>query len=295
MLQELTVFGDSQALVDTDVHVLGHGRISFLRARRLGDGLRAPILCGQAEPRVGVTSHLRAFASSGGATWRSVRYCSRGVVILCARGTLVLVFDRRRRACQFDLLRYFTAREAVNDYDTVVGRVTAKTVRTITVGPCVLPTGYWSSCDLQTFSEPKDDAQARTMRFAVPRRQIGHLGALDELRRRVAMHGDFTEWRSGYAASKLAQQADDEARRARQLAERDRQRPLCAATERLAQLVDADLVSWGGPMVGEAIVAKALRELGRLRTYVAGLNATGAISDQEYAEAQEQLAVVIGH
>ncbi|MFE0062931.1 hypothetical protein [Streptomyces sp. NPDC059003] len=57
---------------------------------------------------------------------------------------LVVIFDQRRRARQFDLLRYLTAREAVADRETTVARVTAKTACTITVVECQLPTGYWA-------------------------------------------------------------------------------------------------------------------------------------------------------
>ncbi|MEV8335048.1 hypothetical protein [Streptomyces niveus] len=202
---------------------------------------------------------------------------------------VVVIFDQRRRVHRFDLLRHFTAREAVADSETVVARVTATTASMITVAEFPLPTGYWSSCDLTAFGEPKDGAQRRTMRAGVAGRQIGRLGALDDLRRRIAAHADFSNWQTGYAASGHAQQAAEEERHARNRAEQERQAPLRVAAERLQQLVGDDLVHWGGPWVASAVVAKPLREPGRLRTYIAGLRCTEAINAEEYSVAREQL------
>ncbi|MFE0062932.1 hypothetical protein [Streptomyces sp. NPDC059003] len=50
----------------------------------------------------------------------------------------------------------------------------------------------------------------------------------------------------------------------------------------------------GRSVGGRAVVAQALREPGRLRAYVAGLKAIGALSDDAYVVAQEQLDV-LGH
>ncbi|MEV8546976.1 hypothetical protein [Streptomyces sp. NPDC051572] len=207
---------------------------------------------------------------------------------------LVVIFDQRGRTRRFDLLRYYTVREAVADRETVVARVTAKTAKTISVAECQLPAGYWASCDLAAFGELRDDAPHRTMRANIPGRQIGRLGALDAIRRRIVAHTNYREWQGGYAAAGRLEKAEKEQRFARQRAEQERQRPLREAVERLGQIVGDDLVTWGGPLVGSAVVAKALREPGRLRTYVAGLRFTEAIGDDEYAAAREQLDL-LGH
>ncbi|MFJ3309707.1 hypothetical protein ACIPSA_43255 [Streptomyces sp. NPDC086549] len=65
--------------------------------------------------------------------------------------------------------------------------------------------------------------------------------------------------------------------------------PLRAATQHLALLIGDDLISWGGPVAGNAVVARDLRAPGRLRTCVAGLRSTEAIDDGTYTAARKQL------
>ncbi|MFJ9378910.1 hypothetical protein [Streptomyces sp. NPDC101455] len=202
---------------------------------------------------------------------------------------LVVIFDQRRRTRRFDLLRYYTVREAVADRETVVARVTARTAKTITVAECQLPTGYWASCHLTAFGEPGGEVSHRTLRVNIDGRQIGRLGALDAIRRRIVAHADYPEWQAGYAAAGRLEKAREEQRLARQRAEQERQRPLRQAVERLGQIVGDDLVTWGGPWVAGAVVARALREPGRLRTYIAGLRFTEAICEDEYTAAREHL------
>lgn len=201
---------------------------------------------------------------------------------------LVVIFDQRRRVRPFDILRFYTAREAVADRETVVARVTATTARTITVTNIQVP-GYWRAVEPAAFGEAVEDARCYTLRPNIPNRQIGRLGALDDLRRRIAAHPHYPDWQKGYAASCRAEQTEAEERRTRWQREQERQAPLRAATQHLGLLIGGDLISWGGPLVGNAVVARDLRAPGRLRTYVAGLRSTEAIDDGTYTAARKQL------
>jgi hypothetical protein len=196
---------------------------------------------------------------------------------------LVLVYDETSRTL-YDLLGYSTAREAVACRVAVIARVTSKTARTLTVVECTKPTGYWNSCDISRFGTPRKGAPERTLRLNTTRRQIGRLGAVSELRERIAEHAQFEQWKASHAAARI--EADEE--RAAWKAEHERReeqvRPQREAVRSLNEAVGEELVGWyepwGGPKVNEWFTGE-----GRLRTYVAGLNAIGAIGDDAYAEA----------
>ncbi|MFF1714356.1 hypothetical protein [Streptomyces sp. NPDC058268] len=202
---------------------------------------------------------------------------------------LVLIFDQRGKS-RFDLLGSHTVREAVADRETVTARVIAKTDRTLTVVDCVVPAGYfWSSCYLPDFGTARTDAKPRTIRLNTTRRQIGHLGSLNDLRQRLHTHQDFADWQASHAAAVLEDQAEEAERRARWKAEEEQQRPQVQAAEQLNQIVGEDLVGWNPHPYGGLRINRWLAEPGRLRTYVAGLNATGIIPDDAYTKVETHL------
>ncbi|MEU1824282.1 hypothetical protein ABZ502_17865 [Streptomyces abikoensis] len=207
---------------------------------------------------------------------------------------LVLVFDQRRKN-HYDLLGLLTAREAVDDRETAVARVIAKTERTVTVLDCMMPNGYWSSCNLDTFGAARPGAEARTMRLNTSRRQIGYLGSLAGIRQRLINHEDFEAWRTGFAASAAEEQAAQTERQARWAAEQERLRPLREAAAQLNQIAGEDLMEWDCGAThpyGGVRLCEWLREPGRLRTYLAGLNAMGAIADGAYILVEQHLDVI---
>ncbi|MFF3730913.1 hypothetical protein ACFYXM_11470 [Streptomyces sp. NPDC002476] len=203
---------------------------------------------------------------------------------------LVLIYDQRRRARPFDMLRHFTVREAIASGETVLARVTATTAATITVTQIQTPTP-WRSLDLTAFGEAAPDARGWTLRPSIPNRHIGRLGSLADLRRRLAAHPSYPDWQESFTAAQRMKKTQAEARAEQWRQEQERQAPLRDATEHLQQLLGRGLIHWE-PVAGRAVVARDLRAPGRLRTYVAGLRYTGAIDTRSYTGMQKQLALL---
>ncbi|MGW0673564.1 hypothetical protein [Streptomyces sp. NPDC002746] len=203
---------------------------------------------------------------------------------------LVLIYDQRRRTQPFDMLRYFTAREAIASGKAVLARVTATTAATITVTQVAAP-APWRSLDLTTFGEAAPDARGWTLRPNIPNRQIGRLGSLADLRRRLAAHPSYPGWQKSFTATQRMKKTQAEARAEQWRQEQERQSPLRDATEHLQQMLGHDLIQWE-PIAGRAVVARDLRAPGRLRTYVAGLHYTGAIDTGSFTGMQRQLVLL---
>lgn len=196
---------------------------------------------------------------------------------------LVLIYDETSRTL-FDLLRMWTAREAVFCGETVIARVTSKTARTLTVIECTKPTGYWSSCTISRFGTPRKEASERTLRLNTNRRQIGRLGAVTDLRERIAEHAQFEEWKTSYAAARNEAEEEKAAWKAEHGRRTEQMRPQLEAAGFLNKAAGEELVGWIEPWKGPK-VSEWLAGAGRLRTYLAGLNAAGVIGDDVYAEA----------
>ncbi|MFI5749017.1 hypothetical protein ACIBBE_24495 [Streptomyces sp. NPDC051644] len=212
---------------------------------------------------------------------------------------LVLIYDETSRTL-FDFLGMRTAREAASaavEWGTmtnvVIARVTSTTARTLTVVECFAPTGFWKSCNISRFGTVRKDVAARTLRLNTGRRQIGHLGAVSELRERIAQHSQYEQWKAAYAAAQVEAQEAESVRQREWEDRRERQRPQREAARFLNEAAGKELVGWyepfGGPKVNDWF-----SEPGRLRTYLAGLNAVGTIGDDAYAVALLHVEV-IGH
>lgn len=196
---------------------------------------------------------------------------------------LVLIYEETSRNL-FDLLSMWTAREAAGCRETVIARVTSKTARTLTVVECAKPTGYWSSCDISLFGTPRKGASERTLRLNTARRQIGRLGAVTDLRKRIAEHGQFEQWKTSYAAARIEAEEERAAWKAEHEMRTEQMRPQREAAQFLNQAAGEELVGWIEPWHGPK-VSEWLAGEGRLRTYLAGLNAVGIIGDDSYVEA----------
>ncbi|MFF3734064.1 hypothetical protein ACFYXM_28100 [Streptomyces sp. NPDC002476] len=196
---------------------------------------------------------------------------------------LVLIYDETSRTL-FDLLGMWTAREAAACREAVIARVTSKTARTLTVVECTKPTGFWSSCNISRFGTPRKGASERTLRLNTARRQIGRLGAVTDLRERIAEHPQFGQWKTSYAAARIESEEGEAAWKAEHARREEQVRPQREAVRSLNEAAGEDLVGWyepwGGPKVNEWLTGE-----GRMRTYLAGLNAVGGIGDDAYAEA----------
>ncbi|MEU5661886.1 hypothetical protein GTW69_06535 [Streptomyces sp. SID7760] len=196
---------------------------------------------------------------------------------------LVLIYDETSRTL-FDLLGMWTAREAVFCREAVIARVTSKTARTLTVVECTKPTGYWSSCVISRFGTPRKDAAERTLRLNTTRRQIGRLGAVTDLRERIAEHPQFEQWKASHAAARIEADEANAAWKAEHERRAEQVRPQREAVRSLNEAAGEELVGWyepwGGPKANEWFTGE-----GRLRTYLAGLNAIGTMADDVYAEA----------
>ncbi|MEV8336710.1 hypothetical protein [Streptomyces niveus] len=202
---------------------------------------------------------------------------------------LVLVYDERGRD-RFDLLGRRTAREAVacvgNRRDTVVvARVVSKTERTLTVVQCTMPTGYWASCNLTVFGQVRKSVEPRTMRLNTGKRQIGLLGSAHRLRERVRNHPEFDVWKSAWVAAKVEGQAEEAELEVSRKARAEVLRPKREAVEFLNRVAGEEVVGWVDGLCGGPMFNSWLNEPGRLRTYVAGLNTVGTLTDDEYRTA----------
>ncbi|MDW4912495.1 hypothetical protein [Streptomyces californicus] len=210
---------------------------------------------------------------------------------------LVLIYDEPGGVA-FDLLGMRTAREAVSavaGYRTsdkvAVARVTGKTARTITVVDCFAPTGFWKSCVITRFGTPRTNAAPRTLRLNTGGRQIGYLGSVSELRGRIVRDAQYDAWRAAYKRAQEEEAASEAARRRVQEERQERERPQREAARALNEIAGEELVGWrepfGGPKANEWLSTP-----GRLRTYLAGLNAVGTIADDAFAEVLAQVEVL---
>ncbi|WP_428957867.1 hypothetical protein [Streptomyces sp. cg35] len=210
-------------------------------------------------------------------------------------GDLVLVLDASHRGESrviSDLTR-LTVRELFTGYEAV-RRVVTVSPASITVHSGLnIPMGGWGSCDPDKIAEPRhaDAYPPERMMINAKRAVLVRLGTAADLVEACRNHASYNEWRAAYqeAAAEDAQ-ARDEAKARRKV--RDAKRaPLLAAAEAFNTLAGDKLVRLqafgkGLDEVGEVeILVKWLADGGRLVTYVAGLHATGKLSDQEHVEA----------
>ncbi|MFJ9379371.1 hypothetical protein [Streptomyces sp. NPDC101455] len=201
---------------------------------------------------------------------------------------LIVLFGHRAN-CSLDLVATVTTREAIEIFKTDIVRVIAKTDRTLTVVKCVLPGMHWSEHNLADFGESQAGASSRTIRLSAGRRQIGRLGALAAIHQRIATHRSFEEWKAAYteAATELEEEQAHWAKAARD--ERQRLRPLLAAVKHINQVTGEVLVEWTSRGLEAALGRDGNT---RLRPYIAGLHATGLLSDDAYEQVQASLDVV---
>ncbi|MGW0673155.1 hypothetical protein [Streptomyces sp. NPDC002746] len=210
---------------------------------------------------------------------------------------LVLIYDEPS-GIAFDLLGMRTAREAVSavaDYRTsakvAVARVIGKTARTLTVVDCFAPTGSWKSCVITRFGTPRPGAAPRTLRLNTGGRQIGYLGSVSELRERIVRDAQYDAWRAAYKRAQEDEAASEATRRKAQEESQEREWPKREAARVLNELAGEELVGWWEP-VGGPKVDQWLSAPGRMRTYLAGLNAVGKIADDVVDEVLAQVEVL---
>jgi hypothetical protein len=124
------------------------------------------------------------------------------------------------------------------------------------------------------------------------KRQIGRLGAMEELRKQVAAHGSFQEWKQAYAAAEAEEKQERAAAHAiwdKIAARRESRREV---VKRLNEIAGDQLVSWQdfGGADGAGSLSGWLASKNRLHTYLLGLQAAKLITKEQYEEAERCVA-----